>query len=637
MRSWLTQGLWLVAAAGLVAAGGAIQRPLDERGRRFGLNAIDRQVAQTHPWVALANIAPGGLRAPIVDYLWIRAEKLKNAGRYFDAMQLADLICTLQPRFPGVWSFHSWNMAWNISVATQTPEERWLWVSNGMKLLRDKGLAYNPQSLLLYKDLAWVFFSKMGQNLDDMHMIYKRRWAGQMQRLLGAPPTGETSEVIDAFRAIAEAPLDRNPARQGRQTIQPDQLAVLLSDPNTADYAGQLASFGVRVDEGLLDVYNRFSLDEAANIVRYQPPAPRTPEERSLSDLINSPAHAQARNKLLAFVRAQVLWNTYKMDPRWMLGLMEKYDAPLDWRLVWPHALYWVSYGMHVCQDVDLAGITSLNTDRVAFASLQAMSWNGRMTYMDNPENPDLPMITLWSDWRYIDSVHREWLAMIEEFCKARGEKFENSILKPGHINYLVAAIQMLYVQNRYEKAQEYLDWIRTRYKMAGDIWDLDLGDFVVQSLTDNDTPTMDVTRSQLTAAMEMAFYFLALGDQAAYRDNARYAQRLYQAYQKASQFQRIKMVDFQTLAGVIAWQMVVEPRAVGLNLSLITRVNLYARLERQTRLFAFDRLSGSRELRRLCQAENLDFDQAFPAPEGIEEYRKQQRRTLLPTAPPTP
>lgn len=635
MRPWLIQVLWLLAAAGLLAPAGALQQGLDRRSSKYGLNTGEKLVAQTYPWVSLVNIAPGGLRAPIISYLWIRADRLKNEGRYFDAMQLAELICTLQPRFPGVWSFHSWNMAWNISVATHSPEERWLWVTNGLRLLRDKGLAYNPNSLVLYKDLGWIFFSKMGQNLDDMHMIYKRRWAKEMQRLLGAPPQGETAEVIAAFRPIAQAPLDKSPNRQGRQAIQPDQLSALLRDPNVSAYVAELARQGVQADTSLLEAYNRYSLDDAAAAVRFQPPDPQTDQDKAISALINSPRYAQARNKLLAFVRAQVLWNAYKMDPQWMLGLMEKYDAPLDWRLVWPHALYWVSLGFHRCEDISLENITAVNTDRIVLSALQSLSWNGRMTYIENPENPDLPMIDLWSDWRYIDPTHKEMFAIVQEACKARGEKLENSILKPGHVNYLIASIQMLYVQNRRDKAQGYIDWIKSTYKMTGDIWDMDLDKFVIQTLTQEGTPTMDVAHNQLTAALEMAFYFLSRNDQAGCRDNLGYARRVYEVYQKAAQFQRLKLASFQMIAGAVASQMVVEPRAVGFNLPLISRIQLYARLDAAAQIPAYDRLANSQELRRLCEAEGLDFAKAFPAPAGLEEYRSQQRRLFMQAAPP--
>ena len=85
-------------------------------------------------------------RAPIVDYLWMRATKLKEEKRYFDAYQLSQMICELQPKFASVWAFQAWNMAYNISVTCKAPEERWRWVRNGYELLRDKAIPLNPNS-----------------------------------------------------------------------------------------------------------------------------------------------------------------------------------------------------------------------------------------------------------------------------------------------------------------------------------------------------------------------------------------------------------------------------------------------------------------------------------------------------------
>ena len=94
------------------------------------------------PALAFATVAMGAFRGLVVDILWMRADKLKEEGQFFDAKQLAEWITVLQPRFAAVWDFQAWNMAYNISVAipkTQ-PAERWKWVRNGYELLRDKGI-----------------------------------------------------------------------------------------------------------------------------------------------------------------------------------------------------------------------------------------------------------------------------------------------------------------------------------------------------------------------------------------------------------------------------------------------------------------------------------------------------------------
>ncbi len=127
-------------------------------------------------------------RAPLVDVLWMRATKLKEQGRIFDALQLAKTICKLQPKFAQVWAFMGWNMAYNISVTCSSPEERWRWVRNGYELIRDKGIPLNPNNTQLYKEFAWILFHKVGDFMDEMHQYYKLQFALIAENAMGTPP-----------------------------------------------------------------------------------------------------------------------------------------------------------------------------------------------------------------------------------------------------------------------------------------------------------------------------------------------------------------------------------------------------------------------------------------------------------------
>src|ERR1035438_3124685 len=76
-------------------------------------------------------------------------------------------------------------MAYNISVKFKDFPDRWRWVERGIELLRDDGLRYNPNSLLIYRELGWIFQHKMGQNLDDGNMFYEGQWAAEMKNFFG--------------------------------------------------------------------------------------------------------------------------------------------------------------------------------------------------------------------------------------------------------------------------------------------------------------------------------------------------------------------------------------------------------------------------------------------------------------------
>jgi hypothetical protein len=124
------------------------------------LRYTDVAVEGAPPAVALGT-AIGALRGLIVDYLWIKIHLQKQKGLYYEVMADADLITKLQPRFSAVWAFHGHNMAYNISVAHNTEQERWEWVSAGIDLVRNRGLRYNPNDLQLHRELAFWFAHKI--------------------------------------------------------------------------------------------------------------------------------------------------------------------------------------------------------------------------------------------------------------------------------------------------------------------------------------------------------------------------------------------------------------------------------------------------------------------------------------------
>ncbi|GMU80328.1 MAG: hypothetical protein AMXMBFR47_01990 [Planctomycetota bacterium] len=188
MKPRTIQLIALVTAVALAAAASRFAAPINTGRADMTKYQVADPLAQAPPEYALAIQALGAFRGLLTNLAFIRAEQYKMEGKYYDAMQLASWITKLQPRFVAVWEFLSWNMAWNISVTTHTDEERWNWVYNGVKLVRDEGLRYNPHAVNLYKQLSWIFVNKMSADVDEKHMAYKRNWAWRMHLLLGPPP-----------------------------------------------------------------------------------------------------------------------------------------------------------------------------------------------------------------------------------------------------------------------------------------------------------------------------------------------------------------------------------------------------------------------------------------------------------------
>ncbi|MFA9478165.1 hypothetical protein ACERK3_07635 [Phycisphaerales bacterium AB-hyl4] len=190
---------------------------------------------------AVTAAALGSFRGLAVDILWYRAEQLKNEGKFWEAATLAEWITTLQPRFPQVWSFHAWNMAYNISVQTHTPEERWNWVNKGIRLLREEGIPNNPTAIRLYRELGWIFFHKMGQYADDMHWYYKLKLAEEWQEVLGTPTQGADGEQAARNFAPVAYSADRYFQLDRPSLAMREQLRALAEQ--FPSYADELRDF----------------------------------------------------------------------------------------------------------------------------------------------------------------------------------------------------------------------------------------------------------------------------------------------------------------------------------------------------------------------------------------------------------
>jgi hypothetical protein len=194
MNSRVKKILLLLLTAALVFSSGQIQKSLNRDRERLGLTHAE-VLQNAPPLLAFTTVALGGFRGLISNFLWIRANDLQDSDKYFEAAQLADWITDLEPHFSQVWIFQGWNMAFNISVKFKDFSDRWRWVNSGIALLRDQGLLYNPDDILIHRELAWFYQFKIGGNLDDANIYYKQAWASEMTPFFGANGTNFESLI----------------------------------------------------------------------------------------------------------------------------------------------------------------------------------------------------------------------------------------------------------------------------------------------------------------------------------------------------------------------------------------------------------------------------------------------------------
>jgi hypothetical protein len=71
-------------------------------------------------------------------------------------------------------------------------------------LLRDEGLRFNPDEILIYRELSWFYQHKMGQSLDDAHFFYKKAWFEEMSSVFETAHP-DFDELIDPKTDEAKA------------------------------------------------------------------------------------------------------------------------------------------------------------------------------------------------------------------------------------------------------------------------------------------------------------------------------------------------------------------------------------------------------------------------------------------------
>jgi hypothetical protein len=184
MNARLKKIMLVILAVVLIIGSGTLQKSLNHDRDTLGLTHVEG-LTNAPPILAFTTVALGGFRGLISNLLWTRANQLQEDDKFFEMAQLSDWITKLEPHFSQVWAHEGWNMAYNISVKFKDFPDRWRWVQNGIELLRDEGLRYNPDDVLIHRELAWFFQHKMGANLDDASMYYKEEWRKQMEAVLG--------------------------------------------------------------------------------------------------------------------------------------------------------------------------------------------------------------------------------------------------------------------------------------------------------------------------------------------------------------------------------------------------------------------------------------------------------------------
>ena len=363
------------------------------------------EIRNAPPMVIFTTVALGSFRGIVADLLWLRAGALQEKGNYFEMVQLARWITDLQPTFSGATAYLAWNMAYNISVTCSSFADRWRWVNEGIRLIRDQALYYNPEDPIIYKELAWIFSHKLGNILDDANLYYKNQLAIQMANIVGGNGNPD-------WEKLAAAPAN--------------ERAFLKKYPEDHAIWKAAAAAGFQ-DYAML--YKAFTES-----------APNLPE-KFVSQLGSD---AKLKEALLDYFRAELLRQKLKLEPARIVKINKKYGL-LDWRVPESQAIYWATLGAEKAP-----GGHDLSCDRIVTQSLYESFRAGRLMMIDEK---NFGSIIVVPNLALVDSVFDTF---VETQKIHDGEKNFYSTFRSARINFMKEAVTILFNYGKFQKAAEY-------------------------------------------------------------------------------------------------------------------------------------------------------------------------------------
>jgi len=459
----------------------------------FGVNRVenrlDAAVAEHHlrftgqiknapPLVTFTTVALGSFRGLVADLLWLRAGSLQEKGSYFEMVQLARWITDLQPTFSGATAYLAWNMAYNISVTCSSFEDRWRWVNEGIKLIRDQAIEYNPEDPILYKELAWIFQHKLGNIMDDANLYYKNRLAVEITNVAGVRPDWE---------ALAAAP--------------ENQAAFLKK------YPADNRIWKAAKDAGY-ETYD--ALDTA-----FKQPEPSALPQPFLNRIADDEKLVAELN---AYFHAEYLRERLKLDPKIILELNKEY-GDMDWRVPESQAIYWATMGIK-----RTPGHKDLSCDRVITQSLYEAFRSGRILMIDDKA---FETITLVPNLQLVDSVYDRF-RKVQEIYEPDSPM---STFRSARINFMKDAITTLYNYGSFSKSAEYYKKLQQEEPGSHR---LPLDEFVMQQWAEEVRDASVKKASEIVSGLIFrSLFYLIYNDHDAALANERMARFVYTKYQR--------------------------------------------------------------------------------------------------------
>ncbi len=114
----------------------------------------------------------GGLRGPLVMFLWMNSESQKNEHNLEGVETQIEWIRLLQPEFDTVHLFQIWNKAYNLSVQMASLSNKYLTILGALDYAHSVD-RQRPNDINIVAAIAQVYFDKLGNSAEKDY--YRRR------------------------------------------------------------------------------------------------------------------------------------------------------------------------------------------------------------------------------------------------------------------------------------------------------------------------------------------------------------------------------------------------------------------------------------------------------------------------------
>lgn len=245
--------IWL----GRPRAGGDQGGTLAQLRRKHDLG--ENELGKVDPTSAAMNLVLLGFRGIAADLIWINADENEQTKNWAELRANVDAIIMLQPHFTKVWQFQGWNLAYNVSAAWDLVADRYYWVKEGAKFLK-QGCAVNEKVAQLPYEEGRVVGTKIGRS--DEWLYYRRYFKVKdpnEELFKGRPDPELNPQGKDNYLAAKDLYLAANEL----QYKFPNSVSMLEVLFRSYPYRSQLSYPDALQREGTFDEVSRQGWQEA--------------------------------------------------------------------------------------------------------------------------------------------------------------------------------------------------------------------------------------------------------------------------------------------------------------------------------------------------------------------------------------